>query len=139
MFFITKRAGDGFGTEIFLMIFIGMFICVGLALILKSKLFTKIILTDNYIQVIKYHVLFSKNSNEIYNFINIKSFYLDINTSIEQDGDEQKNINLVCLDIFNKKKYLFYYFTTGSIEQDEFIVNVLNDYTNKIKNKATIS
>ena len=94
MFFITKRAGDGFGTEIFLMIFIGMFICVGLALILKSKLFTKIILTDNYIQVIKYHVLFCKNSNEIYNFINIKSFYLDINTSIEQDGDEQKNINL---------------------------------------------
>ena len=139
LFFITKRAQESLETKIFLAIFFGMFICIGLAMILSSKLLTKIILTDNYIQIRKYHVLFCRNSNKIYNYINIKSCHLDIKTSIDQDGDVQKNINVECLDIFNKKKSLFNYSIIGSLEQAEYFVNLLNDFINKNKNMTIIS
>jgi len=108
-------------------------------MILGSKLSTKVILTDSYIQISKYYVLCCRNSNKIYNYINIKSFHLNIKTTIDVDGGKNNNINIIYLDISNKENCLFNYDTYGSTEEAEYFVYVANDFINKNRNMITIS
>ena len=111
--------------------------CFGLFLILNSKLKKKVILTEDYIQIKTFYLLCCRNNSEIYQYINIKSFQVEVEKKYDEDGGEQTYTNIVCLDNFNKKKYLFYFYRY--LKEANYFVNVVNDFINKKKNMITIS
>ena len=111
----------------------GIVLCATLTFIIKQK----VILTEDYIQIISYYILCCLNKNEIHNYMNINNFQVDIQTSRDSEGEEIKTNHIVCLDIFNKKKYFFK--NNFSLEEAEYFVYIVNDFINKKKNMITIS
>ena len=111
----------------------GIVLCFTLTFIIKQK----VILTEDYIQVRSYYILCCLNKNEIHNYMNINNFQVDIQTSRDSEGEEIKTNHIVCLDIFNKKKYFFQ--NNFSLEEAEYFVYIVNDFINKKKNMITIS
>ena len=111
----------------------GIALCVTLTFIIKQK----VILTEDYIQIRSYYILCCLNKNEIHNYMNINNFQVDIQTSRDSEGEEIKTNHIVCLDIFNKKKYFFK--NNFSLEEAEYFVYIVNDFINKKKNMITIS
>ena len=109
----------------------------GISLILKSKLKKKFILTEDYIQIKTFYLLCCRNNSEIYQYINIKSFQVEVEKKDDGDGGEITYTNIVCLDNFNKKNYLIYF--NFYLEEATYFVNVVNDFISKKKDMIAIS
>ena len=114
----------------------------GLALVNCYDLFTlkisqKIILTEDYIQIQAFYILFCLNKNEIYNYMNIKSFQVE-KEKVKYEDRDVVHYHIICLDIFNQKKNILIYNCFG-LEEAEYFVYVVNGFINKKKNMITIS
>ena len=71
------------------------------------------------------------------NYIDIKSFQIELKTTTDSEGDTHKLIDIIYLDTFNQKKYLF---SNGfDLEEAEYLVYVANDFINKRLNMIIIS
>ena len=54
------------------------------------------------------------------------------------DDGEYDHYHIICLDIFNQKKYIIIQ-SRFNLEEAEYLVYVVNDFINKKKNMITIS
>ena len=111
--------------------------CIGISFILNSKLKKKVILTEDCIQIKTFYLLCCRNNSEIYQYINIKSFQVEVEKKDDGDGGEITYTNIVCLDNFNKKNYLIYF--NFYLEEATYFVNVVNDFISKKKDMIAIS
>ena len=115
----------------------GPLTCILLWISLTSIINLKIILRDDSIQIQTFYILSCLNKNEIYNYIDIKSFQVEIKSTTDSEGDTHKHIDIIYLDTFNQKKYLF---SNGfDLEEAEYLVYVANDFINKRLNMIIIS
>ena len=120
------------GGLIFAICFLGILFLVGLFSFLFTPIRHKVFLTENYIQIKVYRILCCFNSDKTYDYININNFQVDINE--KKNG---KDINIVYLDIYNKKKRLFDH--NFESEEAEYFVYVVNGFINKKKNMMVLS
>ena len=123
------------GTIIFF-IFLLFFNCCSLKIILFTKLRQNIIFTEDYVQIKTCYVLFCHNKDKLYNYSNIKCFQLDKEIKRDEDG-ERIIINIVYLNNFNKKNYIFV--QNFDLEEAEYFVFVANNFINEKNNMITIS
>jgi len=135
---LFERSGiDSLLVFIITFIFLLLFNCCSLNLFLFSRLRQNIIFTEDYVQIKTNYVLYCHNWDKIYNYSNIKCFQLDKRTIKDEDG-ERTIINIICLDSFNRKNYLFFDQVFG-LEEAEYFVFVANNFINKKNNMITIS
>ena len=95
-----------------------------------------IIFTEDYVQIKTCYILFCHNKDKIYNYSNIKCFQLDKGTKRDEDG-ERIIINIVYLDNFNKKNYIFV--QNFGLEEAEYFIFLANNFINKKNNMIAIS
>ena len=79
----------------------GIWIVLFFLIIFRLAIKQKVILEEYYIQIRAFYILCCLNKNSLYNYINIKSCKVDIETKRDSDGDEIKTFYILCLDIFN--------------------------------------
>ena len=120
-----------FGGVIFGICFTGFLACMGLFGFLCFIVKQRIILTDDYIQIKNYHILCCINSNKIYNFIDIKSFEVDIVKENIEGEVVTKAINIICWNNSDEKKYFFD--NNFGLEEAEYFVYVVNGFINRKK------
>ena len=119
-----------YGGVIFAICFFGLFACLGLVLCLCYTIREKVILTEDYIQITNYHILFCLNRNKIYNYKYIKSFEVDIR-EVDEGGDLVRKIFIACLDNSIDKNYFFAH--DFELEDAQYFVYVVNGFINKKK------
>ena len=83
----------------------GFIACICLYAILIYKIRQKVILKEDCIQKKTYYLLCCLNKNEIYIYMNIKNFQVDIRTKKNSEGDETKSNYIVFLDVYNNQNF----------------------------------
>ena len=106
--------------------FLVFFILLG---IFYTPIRHKVILTENYIQIKIYRILFCFNSEKAYDYTNINFFQVEI--------EDMKNGKVKYLDIYNKKYELFDHFF--ELEEAEYFVYVVNGFISRKKNMVELS
>ena len=120
-----------YGGVIFGICLTGFFACMGLYGFLCYIVKQKIILTEDYIQIKNYHILCCINSNKKYNYIDIKSFEVDIVKENVEGNIVTKGYNINCCYNSDEKECFFDH--NFGLEEAEYFVYVVNGFINRKK------